>query len=407
MAAPLDGIRVLDLGRQVSAPVVGQYLGDLGADVIKVERAGSGDPPRDYPRVRAKDAPPGSKGQSQIFIAYNRNKRSITVDLTKPEGQDIVRRLAARSDILIENYKVGDLARHGLDYQSMAAVNPRLVYCSITGYGQTGPNASRPGLDPLFQAQCGLMSVTGAPDPETGFGQTRVGISIIDLVTGYHAVMAILAAIVERNASGKGQHLDIGMLDSAMAMMGDVAQNYLLTRESPVADETMGVKIAPAGVFNCADGAIFLAGGRQHHFEALCKVLGCEELREDPRFGTALTRYENRDALRALLLARMKAWNAQALEDALGAAQVPAGVINNVARAFADPQVRHRGIAVPTPHPETPDLHTVASALRFSRTPAAYRLAPPLLGEHTRQILAHELGMDAAAIDALQASGAI
>jgi len=187
-----------------------------------------------------------------------------------------------------------------------------------------------------------------------------------------------------------------------------ISQSALLCfLKSPVADETMGVKIAPAGVFNCADGAIFLAGGRQHHFEALCGVLGCAELREDPRFRTALTRYENRDALRAVLIARMKTWNAQALEDALGAAQVPAGVINDVARAFADPQVKHRGMAVPTPHPESPDLHTVASALRFSRTPVAYRLPPPLLGQHTRDILAQELGMDDAAIDALRAAGAI
>jgi len=403
----LDGIRVLELGRIVAAPTAGQILADLGADVVKVERPGAGDDGRRYGPVFARDEKTGKPGDSAYYLACNRNKRSITVDLSKPEGQQLIRSLVKHSDVVIENYKVGDLAAFGLDYESLKALKAGLIYCSLTGYGQTGPYADRPGLDTIFQAQSGLMSVTGLPDGVPGAGPMQVGIVAIDVITGYNAAMAVLAALLHRERTGVGQSLDIALFDSAVALMSHAAQQYLVSGESPKRHPTMGVPMGPAEVFQCADGPALILGTRDAAFEGLCRVLGVPELSQDPRFRTSGERFRRKEELRDILAPLVKRWRRQELLDALGRANVSAGPVNDMADVFADPQVRARGMAQPLADERYPDLKVVGSPLRFGKTPVRYERAPPALGENTDAVLAEILGLGGDEISALRSRNVI
>jgi len=403
----LQGIRVLDLSRIVAAPMATQILGDMGAEVIKVERPGLGDDARRYGPVFAVDQESGAPGDSAFFLACNRNKQSITIDISKPDGQELVRQLVTRCDVLVENYKVGDLAGYGLDYESLKAINPGLIYCSVTGYGQTGPYAPRPGLDIIFQAQSGLMSVTGKPDGEAGAGPQQVGLVAIDLLTGHNAAIAILAALLHRERTGEGQAIDLALFDSAVAFMSHAAQQFLLSGIAPQRHQTMGVPLGPAEVLECADGPVHILGSRDASFAAICRVLGRIDLIDDARFKTGADRFRNRLVLRETLATLVRPWKRQALLDALGAAGATAGAVNSVADVFDDPQVKARGMALSVPSSRYGDLPVVGSPFRFSATPVRYERAPPQLGEHTSSILSDMLGLGESQIDALRRQGVI
>jgi len=395
----LSGIRVLDLGRIVAAPYAAQLLGDLGADVIKIERPAGGDDVRSY------RSPHGPTSVSAHFASWNRNKRSITVDLSVPDGQEVVRKLAAKADVLIENYVPGTMARFGLDYESLRRINPGLIYCSVSGYGHTGPYSSRPGMDHVFQAQGGIMSVIGVPSDQPGGGPVLTGIVITDCSAGRDASCAILAALFERTRSGLGQHIDIALLDSAVGLLSHAAQEYLLSGHSPSWGERG--EIAWAGFLDCRDGKIFVLATRNHWFSALCEVLQVPGLAAEARFATGLARFENKQAIEEILAPLAKRWNKADLADALAAMDVPASPVNEAAEVFADAQVKARGMAVSLPAPYDPELRVVRSPLSLSRTPPTYRLAPPSLGQHTEQVLADDLGLAAGEIERLRKVGAI
>ena len=382
----LAGIRVLDLGRVVAAPYAAQLLGDLGADVIKVERPKVGDDVRAY----------GTMGH---YLSWNRNKRSITIDLSCPAGQAVVRKLATRSDVLIENYVPGTMERFGLDYESLRPLNPGLIYCSVSGYGQSGPFATRGGMDHIFQARGGLISVLAEQSIQSG-------VVIVDNVAGRDAATAILAALFERTRSGVGQHIDIALIDSAMALLSHAGQEYLLSGTSPGADATKQAKVGWVGFLDCTDGQVFVLASRNPWFEGLCRMLGLPDAPTDPRFASPRSRFENREALEQLLFPAAKHRRKAELAEALAGAGVLAGAVNDVGEAFADPAVRARGAAVPLPTEDLPDLHVVKSPLGLSRTPPTYRLPPPGLGAHTRAVL-KEIGLDDAEIEDLAVLGAI
>ncbi len=403
---PLRGIKVLDLSRVLAAPFCMQNLGDLGADIIKIERPGVGDESRHWgpPFMTGPDGQPTK--ESAYFLSANRNKRSVTVDLTKPEGQAVVRKLAEQADICIENFKVGDLARYGLDYKSLSKINPRLIYCSVTGFGQDGPWAERPGYDYLFQGLGGLMSVTGERDDRPGGGPQRVGVPIVDLFTGMYATVSILAALRDRDLRGEGQHLDISLMGAVMTMCGGHLSNFMISGKMPARSGNVSPNIMPYGVFPCSDGPMIVASANQNQFKSFCKALGHPEWAEDPRFLTNAGRIENQEALNALFSAvtitRTRAeWDAILLD-----AGVPAGPINNFGQALEHPQVQHLKTRIGLPHATGVEAPGIASPMRFSKSPVSYRRAPPMLGQHTREVLA-ELGMDEAAIQALAQSGAI
>ena len=407
-SGPLAGKRVIELGRVLAAPYAGQILGDLGAEVIKIERPGKGDDARHYAPVYMPAIPgaaglAGERGDAAHFISVNRNKKSVTLDIGNPKGQDIVRRLAATADVFVENYKTGALGRYGLGYDDLKKINPRLVYCSVTGYGQDGPYAKRAGFDPIFQAMCGLMGITGVEDGKPGAGPQRAGINIIDIITGQNAAMAVVAALYERDLrSGKGQHLDIALLDSGVAMMSHAAQQYLVSGVSPKRHLTMGIKTGVSGPLFCADGEVNMNAGRDNYFAAACGIFGREDLIDDPRFKSQSSRGDYNEYLLQQFTAAAKNRKAVDVCDELNKAGIPAGVINTMAQAFADPQSQHRHLAVPLPHPAKPDLKVIANPMRFSDSPVSYRMPPPLLGQHTREVLHELLGMDDAAIEALR-----
>jgi crotonobetainyl-CoA:carnitine CoA-transferase CaiB-like acyl-CoA transferase len=401
--AVLDGVRVLDLSRVVAAPLASQLLGDLGADVIKVERPGVGDDSRAYGPVFAPDRTTGARGASAYYLAFNRNKRGITVDFATPEGAEIVRQLARRCDVVVENYKVGDLARHGLDYATLAQESPGIVYCSVTGYGQDGPYAARGGFDAVFQAQSGFMHAVGIPDGEGASTPHRAPIAAVDLVTGTNAALAIVAALLHRERTGRGQSIDIALLDCAVAFTSYAAQQHLVSGEAPV----LGVALGPQEVLECADGPILLLGTRDPQFVRICAVLECPGLAEDARFRTGAQRHAHRSALRGILVPLVRPWQRQALLERLGDAGVIAGAVHSIPEVFADAQVRARGMAVAMPTARDPDLRLVGSPLRLADTPGTVRRAPPGLGEHTDDILRELLGYDHGRIQALRASNVI
>jgi len=403
--AALAGIRVIDMSRVFAAPVGAQILGDLGADVIKIERPGVGDDGRGYGFSWV----PGKDGvetrHSSFFTVSNRNKRSLTLNHSKPEGQAVIRKLVETADVLIENYKVGDLKRFGLDYESLKAINPRLIYCSVTGYGQTGPMAALPGYDGLFQAIGGMMAVTGIPEGQAGAGPLKSGPSLVDFLTGHNTALAIMGALMYRERTGEGQYIDIALLDSSVAMVSHIMQDYLISGNAPPRLGNGGNGGGPADLIYCADGIIYLTAGTDEHWRRLTVLMEQPELNEDPRFDSNLKRGKTN---RAELMDIINTWSRQFSTDdvqaKLDTAGIPAARYNELADVWEEPQVKHRGLRAATPHhfaaSGTVDL--IQSPLaQMSASPATIRMAPPMLGEHNAEILG-ELGYDDAAIAALK-----
>ena len=412
----LAGLRVLDLSRVLAGPWCTQVLADLGADVVKVERPPGADHPggddtRGWGPPFLKDQAGHDTAEAAYYLGTNRNKRSITVDIASGAGAALVRTMALQCDVLVENFKVGDMARHGLDATSLLALNPRLVYCSITGFGQTGPYRERAGYDYAVQGMGGLMSVTGPSraeiaDDAAGGGPQKVGVAVADLFTGMYAVTAILAALRHRDATGEGQAIDMALLDTQVAMLANLGANYLVTGVAPQRAGNAHQNIVPYQVFEVADGHLILAVGNDGQFARFCGVAGCAELASDPRFAVNAARVRHRATLVPLLAGLMRTRSRGDWLASLEAAKVPCGPINDLADVFADPQVLARRMTVDLPHPLAGQVRVVSSPLKMSRTPVQYRLAPPLLGADTEAVL-HEFGLDAEAIRALRAGGAI
>ena len=402
----LAGIRVLDLSRVLAGPWSTQTLADLGADVIKVERPGSGDDTRGWGPPFLKDSHGHETDEAAYYLGANRNKRSITVDIAKPEGQCLIRRMASQSSVLVENFKVGDLARYGLDAASLLLLNPGLIVCSITGFGQTGPYKDRAGYDYAVQGIGGLMSVTGERDDLPGGGPQKVGVAVADLFTGLYATVAILAALRHRDATGQGQIIDMALLDTQVAMLANLGSNYLTTGIPPKRAGNAHQNIVPYQVFEASDGHLILAVGNDGQFARFCKVAGCPELALDTRFASNAERVRHRDLLVPQLALLMKRRPRDVWLSALEAAKVPCGPINNLQEVFEDPQVRSRDMVVSMDHPLTDALRVVASPIKLSETPATYRHAPPLLGQHTQEVLT-EFGLSDEQISELRAQGVV
>ncbi|WP_448482538.1 CaiB/BaiF CoA transferase family protein [Pseudoxanthomonas mexicana] len=398
----LAGVRVLDLTRVLAGPWCTQVLADLGADVIKVERPCSGDDTRGWGPPFLKDGEGNETPESAYYLCANRNKRSLTVDLSTEEGQAVIRRLAMRSDVLVENFKVGDMARHGLDAATLRAAHPRLVYCSITGFGQDGPYAQRAGYDFAVQGLGGLMSVTGAADGEP----QKVGVAVADLFTGMYATVAILAALRHRDATGEGQAIDMALLDAQVAMLANLGSHYLVGGEVPARQGNAHANIVPYQVFAVADGHIIVAVGNDRQFARLCELLGLAALGQDARFATNAGRVRHRDALIPVLQSVFRARGRHAWLTVLEAAGIPCGPVNDLAEVFADPQVRARGMIVETAHPQVDTVPLVGSPLKLSATPVEPPRAPPMLGEHTFDVL-REAGFSEDEIATLRANGAV
>lgn len=407
MAGALSHIRVLDLSRVLAGPWCGQILGDLGAEVIKVERPGSGDDTRHWGPPYIKDAEGNDSREAAYFQSANRNKQSLTLDFTQPDGQRLVRELVAQCDVLLENFKVGGLAAYGLDYESLKAINPRLIYCSITGFGQTGPYAKRAGYDFMIQGLGGLMSLTGRPEGEEGAGPIKVGVALTDILTGLYATVGVLAALNQREQSGVGQHIDVALLDVQVACLANQAMNYLATGVSPRRLGNAHPNIVPYQDFPSADGSFILAVGNDGQFRKFCEVAGIAHLADDPRFVSNKARVAHRAELIPLLRqATVFKTTAQWVE-LLEKAGVPCGPINDLQQVFADPQVLARGLHLDLPNALGSTTPQVASPLRLSATPVAYRAAPPLLGQHTDALLQRLLGMDEAQVAQLREAGVI
>ncbi len=407
MSGPLSHIRVLDLSRVLAGPWAGQNLADLGAEVIKVERPEVGDDSRAFGPPWVKDKQGNPTRDSAYFTSANRGKKSITVNVAKPQGQALIRALAAKCDVLIENYKHGDLARYGLGYEDLKAVNPRLIYCSVTGFGQTGPYRERPGYDFMIQGMGGMMSVTGEPDGAPGGGPQRAGVPIADIITGMYASIAICAALANRAQTGQGQHLDLALLDSQIALLAYQNTNYFSTGTPPGRIGNLHPNIVPYQPFKASDGEVIVACGNDNLFRKFCDAAGCPELAQDPRFATNGKRVENRVEITRLIqeiFARKTTAEWLALLEAAG---VPNGPINNIAQVFEEPQVKARGVRIELEHAAAGKLPLVASPMRFSGTPLEYRLPPPLLGEHTDEVLKELLGKSAEEIARLRAAGVL
>ena len=411
--AALPHIKVLDLSRVLAGPWCTQILADLGADVIKVERPGAGDDTRHWGPPFLQDAQGQDTANAAYYTCANRNKRSITVDIARPEGQALIRQLAQQSDVLVENFKVGGLAHYGLDYASLRQLNPRLIYCSVTGFGQDGPYAERAGYNLMVQATCGLMSITGRPDGEPGGGPLRVGVAVTDLFTGVYAATAILAALEVRHRTGEGQHIDMALLDVGMAMLANQAGGFLNTGKVPQRQGNAHPSLVPYQDMPTQDGAMLLAIGNDGQFARFCEVAGRPELAQDARYATNTLRVQHREELVPQLMAITRTRTTDEWIAALEHRAVPCGPINDIAQAFADAQVRARGLVVAQARsPQAvaaegvPVVHGVASPLRLSATPPVLHRAPPTLGEHTDEVLA-ALGLDAARIAALRQDGIV
>lgn len=403
----LSGLLVLDLSRVLAGPWVGQTLADLGAEVIKVERPLTGDDTRSWGPPFLKDRNGETTSESAYFACANRNKKSLTVDMTQPQGQAVIRRLAQRADILIENFKLDGLKQYGLDYASLREPNPRLIYCSITGFGQTGPYASRAGYDFLIQAMGGLMSITGQKDSEPGAGPQKVGVALTDILTGLYSTVGILAALAHRERSGKGQWLDMALLDVQVASLANQASNFLVGGESPVRMGNAHPNIVPYQDFPTRDGYMVIAVGNDAQFSRLCQAAGHPDMASDPRYKSNKDRVQNRQALIAQMKAFTVTRSTQEWIADLEAVGVPCGPINNLEQVFADPHVKARHLHQELQHPSMGTVSSVASPIRLSETPVQYRMAPPLLGEHTQELLCNLLGMSEQEVLALRQAGVV
>ncbi|MEN0106252.1 MAG: CaiB/BaiF CoA-transferase family protein [Pseudomonas sp.] len=407
MPGALSHLRVLDLSRVLAGPWAGQILADLGAEVIKIERPGVGDDTRAWGPPFLKDAAGDNTSEAAYYLSANRNKQSVTVDFTQPEGQRLVRELAMQSDILLENFKVGGLAAYGLDYASLKAINPRLIYCSITGFGQYGPYAKRAGYDFMIQGLGGLMSLTGKPDDEAGGGPVKVGVALTDILTGLYSTVAVLAALAHREQGGSGQHIDMALLDVQVACLANQAMNYLTTGTAPKRLGNAHPNIVPYQDFPTADGDFILTVGNDGQFRKFCEVAGHPEWADDPRFANNKQRVANRTVLIPLIRQATVFKTTAEWVAALEQAGVPCGPINDLAQVFADPQVLARGLRVEVPHSLGGTLPQVASPIRLSETPVEYRQAPPLLGEHTEAVLQRLLGLQTEQIAKLREAGVV
>lgn len=406
MSGALSHLRVLDLSRILAGPWCAQLLGDLGAEVIKVERPGCGDDTRGWgpPFLQTVD---GHPGDAAYFLCANRNKGSVTIDFTRPEGQQLVRELARHCDVVIENFKVGGLQKYGLDYESLKAVNPRLIYCSITGFGQTGPYAPRAGYDFLIQAMGGLMSITGRKDGEEGAGPQKVGVALTNILTGLYGAVGILAALTERERSGEGQYIDVALLDVHVACLANQAMNYLVGGTAPVALGNSHPNIVPYQDFATSDGHMVIAVGNDEQFMRLCSVLGDASLGSDERYQTNRGRVENRAALVPRLEALTRQRTTAEWVEMLEQVGVPCGPINNLEQVFEDPQIVARHLRLDLPHAAAGQAPSVANPMRLSRTPVEYRTAPPILGEDTERVLRHILKLDSDQIEPMREAGII
>lgn len=407
--AALDGVKVLDLSRVLAGPWCTQILADLGADVVKIERPGVGDDTRTWGPPFIKDANGNDSDQASYFTACNRNKRSVTVDMATPDGQALLRQMAAQADIVVENFKTGGLKQYGLDQESLRAANPRLIYCSVTGFGHDGPYAERAGYDLMIQAMTGMMSITGRPDDVPGGGPLRVGVALTDLFTGVYASTAILAALQVRDRTGEGQHIDMALLDVGMAILANQASAFLNTGHAPQRQGNTHPSLAPYQDFPTQDGAMLLAIGNNGQFARFCEAAGHPEWASDARFATNTLRVKHRGVLIPMMEELTRTRTTAAWVTLLEDKAVPCGPINDIAQAFDDAQVKARGLAVTLPRDAGDGIASitgVASPLRLSATPPVLRHAPPALGQHTREVLA-EMGIDDARFDALRSAGVV
>ncbi|MDP9065643.1 MAG: CoA transferase [Pseudomonadota bacterium] len=409
MENALSHLTVLDLSRVLAGPWAGQVLADLGADVIKIERPQRGDDTRSWgpPFLRDVNGDEAPGADAAYYLCANRNKKSMTVDFTTPAGRSIVQRLALDADIVLENFKVGGLQPYGLDYESLKAINPRLIYCSITGFGQTGPYAARPGYDFLVQAMGGLMSITGRGAGEAGAGPQKAGVAVTDILTGLYAAIGVLAAVAHRQRTGVGQFIDLALLDVQVACLANQAMNYLVSGEPPQRLGNAHPNIVPYQDFPTSDGYLIIAVGNDTQFARLCTALQIEEVARDPRFATNQNRVQHRAVLIERLCAATRTQSTAHWVEVLEWAAVPCGPINTLDAVFADPQVRSRGMQIAMPHPTSGTVALVANPLRLSQTPVSYRNAPPLLGAQTADVLAERLSMSVEEIAKLRADGVI
>lgn len=403
----LQGLRILDLSRILAGPLVTQMLGDLGAEVIKIERPGGGDDARQMGPPFLKDSDGRETDTAGFFLSCNRNKKSVAIDMSQARGQQLVRELARNCDVVVENFKVGSLARLGLDYEAIRAENPDIIYCSITGFGQTGPLAKKPGYDGIFQAMSGMMSVSGHPEGVPGAGPMKVGISLVDIITAYNASIAILAALRHRDSGGGGQFIDMSLLDCGLAAISHFAQNYLITGEMPERRGNGGYGGIPSQSFACSDRDIFLVVGNNAQYERFCNAIGHPELFTDERFCEGPLRIANRKVILPILEAIFRKKPAAYWVDALDKAGVPVSYVNDIEQAFQEPQIQAREMLRHIPHAQAGTLPIIANPLRFSETPVQNYTPPPALGEHGDEVLASVLGLGEHEIADLRDSGTL
>jgi crotonobetainyl-CoA:carnitine CoA-transferase CaiB-like acyl-CoA transferase len=403
----LGHLRVLDLTRILAGPWCTQLLADLGADVIKIERPGAGDDTRTWGPPYLKDGAGADTGEAAYYLAVNRGKRSVTLDISKPAGQELVRTIARSADIFIENYRVGQLARYGLDYATLAAENPRLIYCSITGFGQTGPYRDRAGYDFIIQGMGGFMSITGERDDRPGGGPQKAGVAVSDLMTGMYATVAVLAALAHRERTGNGQYIDLALMDTMVGMLANMSMNYLTTGIAPRRAGNAHQNIVPYQVFAAADGHVVIAVGNDAQYQRFCEIAARPDLAADPRYVRNADRVRNRAELIPILEEIVRAQPMAFWTERLEAAGVPCGPINDIARALADPQVVHRQMQIDIAHPLAGAVPLVANPIKMSATPPAYERHPPRLGEHTDEVLRSLAGLSDAQLAALHAAGVL
>jgi crotonobetainyl-CoA:carnitine CoA-transferase CaiB-like acyl-CoA transferase len=405
-AGALSHIRVLDMSRVLAGPWAGQILADLGAEVIKIERPGVGDDTRGWGPPYLKDRDGNDTHEAAYFLGANRGKKSLTLDISKPEGQQIARDLASRCDVLLENYKAGDLARYGLDYETLRPLHPGLIYCSITGFGQTGPMRSIAGYDFIIQGIGGLMSITGERDDLPGGGPQKVGVAVADITTGMYATVAILAALAHRTRTGQGQYIDMALLDVQVAMIANMNMNYLISGRVPKRQGNAHANIVPYQVFDACDGQFVIAVGNDGQFAKLCEVAGCD-FASDPRFKKNADRVRNRDTLVPLLAEYLRRKTVTEWVTTLEPLGIPVGPINNLQQVFDHPQVKARGMRVDLPHPLSGTVPSVPSPMKMSLTPPIAASAPPTLGQHSREVLLEHLAIGEARYAELKAKGIV